>query len=281
MNTRNEHQRGASPLTLLTLWPCPPWTKSQDALTNVIDPELGLDFVELGLIYEVEVEDGEVFVTFTLTSPGCPIGPQVAEQIEEFVSELDGVDARLPEDDVHARLDAGHDERGREVRPRLLTEPAPRHQAGRRRGSRPRDRASGARCFSAWPRASCPRRCGSRGRGRMVAFGKQDAVARRLRRGGGRRARAAASTPCCAWPAAAPRCSTRARSRWPTRCPRPRRGAGIQRALRGHGRRCVARALRAPRGGRARGRGAGRVLPGHLQRERARRAASSRASGSG
>jgi metal-sulfur cluster biosynthetic enzyme len=34
-----------------------------------------------------------VFVTFTLTSPGCPIGPQVSEQIEEFVSELDGVNA--------------------------------------------------------------------------------------------------------------------------------------------------------------------------------------------
>ena len=65
----------------------------QDALTNVIDPELGLDFVELGLIYSVEVEGGDVFVTFTLTSPGCPIGPQVSEQIEEFVSELDGVTA--------------------------------------------------------------------------------------------------------------------------------------------------------------------------------------------
>jgi metal-sulfur cluster biosynthetic enzyme len=68
----------------------------QEALTNVIDPELGLDFVELGLIYEVEVEDGEVFVTFTLTSPGCPIGPQVAEQMEEFVSELDGVTKVYP-----------------------------------------------------------------------------------------------------------------------------------------------------------------------------------------
>jgi metal-sulfur cluster biosynthetic enzyme len=68
----------------------------QDALTNVIDPELGLDFVELGLIYGVEVEGGDVFVSFTLTSPGCPIGPQVSEQIEEFVSELDGVTAVYP-----------------------------------------------------------------------------------------------------------------------------------------------------------------------------------------
>jgi metal-sulfur cluster biosynthetic enzyme len=62
-----------------------------DALSNVIDPELGLDFVELGLIYDVEVDDGHVNVTFTLTTPGCPIGPQVTEQIDEFVGELDGV----------------------------------------------------------------------------------------------------------------------------------------------------------------------------------------------
>jgi metal-sulfur cluster biosynthetic enzyme len=68
----------------------------QEALTNVIDPELGLDFVELGLIYDVEIEGGDVFVTFTLTSPGCPIGPQVSEQIEEFVAELDGVDTVYP-----------------------------------------------------------------------------------------------------------------------------------------------------------------------------------------
>jgi metal-sulfur cluster biosynthetic enzyme len=62
-----------------------------DALSNVIDPELGLDFVELGLIYGVEVNEGNVSVTFTLTTPGCPIGPQVTEQIDEFVGELDGV----------------------------------------------------------------------------------------------------------------------------------------------------------------------------------------------
>jgi metal-sulfur cluster biosynthetic enzyme len=62
-----------------------------DALSNVIDPELGLDFVELGLIYDIAIDNGEVDVTFTLTTPACPIGPQVTEQIKEFVGELDGV----------------------------------------------------------------------------------------------------------------------------------------------------------------------------------------------
>jgi metal-sulfur cluster biosynthetic enzyme len=68
----------------------------RDALTNVIDPELGLDFVELGLVYDVAVEDADVNITFTLTSPGCPIGPQVTEQMEEFVGELEGVDRVNP-----------------------------------------------------------------------------------------------------------------------------------------------------------------------------------------
>ena len=67
-----------------------------EALTNVIDPELGLDFVELGLVYEVEVDDSDVHITFTLTSPGCPIGPQVSEQMKEFVGELDGVEGVHP-----------------------------------------------------------------------------------------------------------------------------------------------------------------------------------------
>jgi metal-sulfur cluster biosynthetic enzyme len=64
-----------------------------EALSNVIDPELGLDFVELGLVYGVEVDGGDVHITFTLTTPACPIGPQVTEQMEEFVGELEGVEA--------------------------------------------------------------------------------------------------------------------------------------------------------------------------------------------
>jgi metal-sulfur cluster biosynthetic enzyme len=67
-----------------------------DALSNVIDPELGLDFVELGLIYGVEIDGGNVSITFSLTTPACPIGPQVSEQMIEFVGELPGVEQVLP-----------------------------------------------------------------------------------------------------------------------------------------------------------------------------------------
>ena len=59
-----------------------------EALEEVIDPELGLDFVSLGLVYDVEIENSDVYITFTLTTPACPIGPQVSEQMQEFVGEL-------------------------------------------------------------------------------------------------------------------------------------------------------------------------------------------------
>jgi metal-sulfur cluster biosynthetic enzyme len=67
-----------------------------EALEEVIDPELGLDFVSLGLVYDVEIKDSDVYVTFTLTYPGCPIGPQVSEQMKEFVGGVAGVDGVYP-----------------------------------------------------------------------------------------------------------------------------------------------------------------------------------------
>jgi metal-sulfur cluster biosynthetic enzyme len=67
-----------------------------EALSNVIDPELGLDFIELGLVYDVAIEGGTVNITFTLTTPACPIGPQVSEQMKEFVGEIDGVEEVVP-----------------------------------------------------------------------------------------------------------------------------------------------------------------------------------------
>ena len=91
-----------------------------DALSKVIDPELGLDFVELGLIYGVEIEGGDVARHVHPDHPGCPIGPQVTEQIEEFVGELPGVDEVEPAHDLRPALVPGQDVRGREVRARLL-----------------------------------------------------------------------------------------------------------------------------------------------------------------
>jgi len=76
---------------MATLRRMPTLEEVNDALSNVIDPELGLDFVELGLVYDVEIDGGKVDVTFTLTTPACPIGPQVTEQMIEFVSELEDV----------------------------------------------------------------------------------------------------------------------------------------------------------------------------------------------
>jgi metal-sulfur cluster biosynthetic enzyme len=67
-----------------------------EALSNVIDPELGLDFVELGLVYDVAIDGGTVNITFTLTTPACPIGPQVSEQMKEFVGDVEGVEEVVP-----------------------------------------------------------------------------------------------------------------------------------------------------------------------------------------
>ena len=92
-----------------------------EALSNVIDPELGLDFVELGLVYGVEIDGGTVNVTFTLTTPACPIGPQVSEQMQEFVGELAGRRGGRAEHGLLAAVDPGQDVRGREVRARLLS----------------------------------------------------------------------------------------------------------------------------------------------------------------
>jgi metal-sulfur cluster biosynthetic enzyme len=61
------------------------------ALRQVEDPELGMDIVDLGLLYDVEVEDGKVKVIHTLTSMGCPVGPMIQEQIQEVTRALPGV----------------------------------------------------------------------------------------------------------------------------------------------------------------------------------------------
>ncbi len=62
-----------------------------DALRVVEDPELGMDIVELGLLYDVDVQGAKVRVEYTLTSLGCPVGPMIEEQIRETVASMDGV----------------------------------------------------------------------------------------------------------------------------------------------------------------------------------------------
>lgn len=68
-----------------------------EALKVVEDPELGMDIVELGLVYDVEVEGSKVHVTYSLTSMGCPVGPLIEQQIAETVSEMPGVEEVEPE----------------------------------------------------------------------------------------------------------------------------------------------------------------------------------------
>ena len=64
----------------------------KEALRQVEDPELGMDIVDLGLLYDVEVEGQRVKVTHSLTSMGCPVGPLIQEDINRVTSELPGVE---------------------------------------------------------------------------------------------------------------------------------------------------------------------------------------------
>lgn len=62
-----------------------------EALKQVIDPELMINIVDLGLIYEVELDGSDVSVDMTLTSPACPAGPQIMQQAKMALEQLDNV----------------------------------------------------------------------------------------------------------------------------------------------------------------------------------------------
>ena len=63
-----------------------------EVLKDVYDPEIPVNVVDLGLIYAIQVNEGDVYVQMTLTAPGCGMGPYIAQQAEWAISELEGVE---------------------------------------------------------------------------------------------------------------------------------------------------------------------------------------------
>lgn len=63
-----------------------------EALKNVIDPEIGFNIVDLGLVYDVEVQNGKVNIKMTLSSPSCPLSGTILSWVESAVRNLEGVE---------------------------------------------------------------------------------------------------------------------------------------------------------------------------------------------
>jgi len=72
--------------------------KVLEALKTVYDPEIPFNIVDLGLIYDVNIEDGRVYIKMTMTFPGCPLAGHITMQVEETVRRIEGVE------DVHVEL---------------------------------------------------------------------------------------------------------------------------------------------------------------------------------
>ena len=69
-----------------------------DALAEVLDPEMGISVTDLGLIYGVENQEGHLEVTMTLTSPGCPVAPEIMAAVHRAALSVDEVES------VHVNL---------------------------------------------------------------------------------------------------------------------------------------------------------------------------------
>lgn len=88
----NEHHHEAAPET------SPEnqvnWLPDQvrDVLRTVVDPELHINIIDLGLVYDVEVHGPVVDVKMTLTSPGCPYGPYLLHQVKDTLMQMKGID---------------------------------------------------------------------------------------------------------------------------------------------------------------------------------------------
>ena len=65
----------------------------RSALKTVKDPELNLDLVVLGLVYDIEVDEGDVHIVMSLTSPMCPVADQIVSDARDAVSKIEGVES--------------------------------------------------------------------------------------------------------------------------------------------------------------------------------------------
>ena len=93
-----------------------------EALKDVYDPEIPVNVVDLGLIYDVDVEDNDVEVKMTLTFAGCGMGPYIAQQAEWRIAELEAVEDVNVRDGLRPTLDSRYDHGGREEAARSGTE---------------------------------------------------------------------------------------------------------------------------------------------------------------
>ena len=70
----------------------------RQALMQVYDPELGINIVDLGLVYEIQMHDnGDVDIQYSLTTMGCPIGPMIEDQMRAFLAPIEGLGEVRPE----------------------------------------------------------------------------------------------------------------------------------------------------------------------------------------
>jgi metal-sulfur cluster biosynthetic enzyme len=70
----------------------------RQALMQVYDPELGINIIDLGLVYDIDLHDnGDVDIRYSLTTMGCPIGPLIEDQMRAFLAPLDGLGEVRPE----------------------------------------------------------------------------------------------------------------------------------------------------------------------------------------
>ncbi len=63
----------------------------REKLSEVMDPEINLSIVELGLVYDIQYDEGDVLITMTLTSPGCPLGPVIRGEAYAKLKQIPGV----------------------------------------------------------------------------------------------------------------------------------------------------------------------------------------------